>query len=217
MPRHKNRFGYQPREFVPLRNAADYFSNRQGRASSVVQTEPPHSDSADGSDYSDNDSDYSSDESASDSDPVRHATLYVDGAARSNHVGPSGAGAVLYDYGSHPQSYPDRRTYSRYLGVGGNNRAEYEALIFGLQKALDCGVTHLTANSDSQLVVQQVNRRWRVKSANLRPLCSKAQQLAGEFESFTLFHIPRDQNTEADAMAIDAINEFLTERELDLF
>ena len=143
------------------------------------------------------------------SDGERHAALFADGAARSNPNGPSGAGGVLYDcdWRGTVQFSFTITSYSHYLGVGSNNCAEYEALIIGLQEALDCGVTHLRAHMDSQLVVRQMRGTYQVRSETLRPLYWQAQQLAGEFESFTLLHIGREFNRTADQLAKAAIDK----------
>lgn len=98
-------------------------------------------------------------------------------------------------------------SYKRYLGVGSNNRAEYKALIIGLRAALGRGVTHLRAHMDSQLVVRQMRGTYRVRSETLWPLYEQAQQLADEFESFTLLHIGRELNGTADQLANAAIDE----------
>ena len=139
--------------------------------------------------------------------PVRYATLYVDGASRNN-PGEGGAGAVLYDYGSDPQCRPVRHSFSRYLGRATNNEAEYQALIMGLREALNLGVTHLTANSDSELVVRQVPQKgpdsYGTYAPNLIPLCEEVRWLSKQFISFTLVHISGKSNIEADALAKEA-------------
>lgn len=144
------------------------------------------------------------------SDGERHAALFADGAARSNPNGPSGAGGVLYDcdWRGVIQFGFTITSYSRYLGVGSNNHAEYKALIIGLQQALGRGVTHLRAHMDSQLVVRQMHGTCRVRSKTLWPLYQQAQQLADEFESCTLLHIGRELNGTADQLANAAIDEW---------
>lgn len=143
---------------------------------------------------------------AQDVKPVRHATLFVDGASRNN-PGQCGAGAVLYDYGSDPNCRPVRNTFKRYLGRATNNEAEYQALIMGLQEALVLGVTHLIAKSDSQLVVRQFYGDDCTDALNLIPLGKQVQQLREQFTSLILVHIGRKANREADALANQAIDE----------
>src|ERR1051325_1222175 len=92
--------------------------------------------------------------------------------------------------------------YSFTLGEScSNNVAEYQALIIGLQMALDLGVVYLEAYGDSKLVINQVNCQYDVKHEDLKPYFIYATQLIGKFESVLLEHIPRLENKRADALA----------------
>ena len=86
-------------------------------------------------------------------------------------------------------------------GVGTNNEAEYKALIAVFNRALESGVEELEVFGDSQLIVHQVNGRWRVKSDNLKELCKTAQELMGRFSTVRLKWIPREENQEADELS----------------
>ena len=87
--------------------------------------------------------------------------IYTDGGARGN-PGPAGIGAVIYD--------ADRRLVaevSEYLGVATNNQAEYQALIAALKKAVSLGAAELECYLDSELVVKQLKREYKVKNKAL--------------------------------------------------
>jgi probable phosphoglycerate mutase len=95
----------------------------------------------------------------------------------------------------------------RYAGVMTNNRAEYLALIAGLGKALEFSPLELEVCLDSELVVHQMNGRYRIRNADLKPLAVEAQQLLTRFPKVTLRHVPRSQNAGADALANRAMDE----------
>ena len=122
-------------------------------------------------------------------------TLRTDGGARGN-PGPGGAGFVLQD-----DEGAIVRSGGRFLGAVTNNQAEYEALVWGLQTALDHGVARLRVCADSELVVRQMNGVYRVKNAGLRPLFSKAQELLRRFDSAEIVHVRREMNAAADELA----------------
>jgi len=127
--------------------------------------------------------------------------LYVDGGSRGN-PGPSGAGAVIKG--------PDGAVVKRLkkgLGVGTNNRAEYMALIMGLEAALKLGGRRIKIFADSELMVRQISGRYKVKSPVLKPLYERAMLLRASFSAFTIKHIPRALNSEADALANEAMDK----------
>jgi len=94
-----------------------------------------------------------------------------------------------------------------YLGTATNNVAEYQALIHGLRFALERGATSVEVFSDSELLVRQLEGRYRVKNAGLVPLHREAQGLLARFASARVSHVPREQNREADALANRALDE----------
>jgi ribonuclease HI len=122
-------------------------------------------------------------------------TLRTDGGARGN-PGPGGAGFVLED-----ESGAVVRRGGRYLGSVTNNVAEYAALIWGLETALDHGVQRLRVCADSELVVRQMNGIYRVKNEGLKPLFASAQKLVKCFASAEVTHVRREQNAAADELA----------------
>ena len=126
--------------------------------------------------------------------------LYVDGGARGN-PGPAGIGArLLTADGDLVEELAD------YIGEATNNVAEYQALVAGLQMALDHGVRRLTVFADSELVVQQLNGQYRVKDAVLRGFHDQARRLLHEIPDVEVRHIPREQNAEADRLVNQAID-----------
>ena len=126
--------------------------------------------------------------------------INVDGAARGN-PGPAAIGAVIKD-----ETGKVLGRISRAIGVTTNNQAEYEAIIAALEKAVGMGAKQVTVKSDSKLVVEQVNGRYKIKNTGLRPLYLKVAQLAGSIESFSITYVPREQNAEADALANKALD-----------
>ena len=127
--------------------------------------------------------------------------LYCDGASRGN-PGPAGAGVVLID----PQGR-ERVRQGRYLGRTTNNVAEYQALLLGLEEAHHLQITRLQVFADSELLVKQLTGRYRVKSPHLLPLWNESRQALQRFEAYTITHIPREENREADAAANQAIDQ----------
>ncbi len=118
--------------------------------------------------------------------------IFTDGAAEPN-PGPAAIGAIIKD-----EQGKLITTISQPIGRATNNQAEYRAIIASLEHAIRLGANHVEIRSDSELVVRQINRRYRVKNAALKPLYQKVKQLQGLLEGFTITHIPRQQNTEAD-------------------
>jgi ribonuclease HI len=127
--------------------------------------------------------------------------LYVDGASRGN-PGPAGAGAVLYDPGGQKQGQ-----VSRYLGETTNNVAEYQALLRGLELALNQGVKNLQVLADSLLVVQQIKGAYQVKTPHLLPFWREAQKTLQKFDACAISHLDRSLNQEADRLARQAIDQ----------
>ena len=132
---------------------------------------------------------------------MKRAVLYADGAARGN-PGPAGAGAALLDEEGHQIGEA-----MRFLEHATNNVAEYTALIIGLEEAQRHDVQDLDIRMDSKLVVEQMNRKWKIKHPNLKPLAQQASALLDSFPKWQMRHVPREQNTIADALANRAIDE----------
>ena len=136
----------------------------------------------------------------------------TDGAARGN-PGPASAGAVLIDAdapGARDPLAPPLATISDYLGVQTNNVAEYTAVVRALGLAAELGAREVHLLLDSKLIVEQVHGRWRVKDAKLQPLHAEVRRRGSAgFARWTAVHVPRAQNTAADAMCNEAIDRAL--------
>ena len=120
-------------------------------------------------------------------------TIYTDGGARNN-PGPAATGVVIKDASGNIVT-----AYGEYLGKQTNNYAEYMAVISGLKKAKELGATEVACIADSKLVVEQLNRRWKVKEPTLQKLFVVAWNLIHQFKKVTFSHILRAGNKEADA------------------
>ncbi|MEK7580000.1 MAG: ribonuclease HI family protein [Patescibacteria group bacterium] len=129
--------------------------------------------------------------------------LYTDGGARNN-PGPAGAGFVIQGKKGEIVA-----TGKKYLGERTNNEAEYEALILGLKKALELEIKEIQVLMDSELVVRQMNRDYKVKDLELSKLFLKVWNLAGQFKKISYQHIPREKNTLADGLVNEVIDEGL--------
>ena len=145
-------------------------------------------------------------------DPARPAPGFLirtDGAARGN-PGPASSGAVLIRLdrpdARDPRARPDA-TISEYLGIRTNNVAEYIGVVRAVALALELGAERVEMLLDSNLIVEQLHGRWRVKDAKLKPLWAEALQTLRQLPGgWTAAHVPRAQNTLADALANEAID-----------
>lgn len=127
-------------------------------------------------------------------------TAYIDGGARGN-PGPAGAGVYIQDSAG-------RVVFAGgfFLGSRTNNQAEYSGLIRALD-LLECAqADDIAIFSDSELMVRQVNGEYRVKSPGLKPLYAEAMDRLGRFGTWRMRHVPRENNTQADAMANRAMD-----------
>lgn len=125
----------------------------------------------------------------------------IDGAARGN-PGPASYGVVVRD-----PSGAVVAKLKKYMGRSTNNVAEYYALIATLDYAQSHGIRALRIESDSELLVKQMHSRYKVRSADLRPLFEQAKKMSRGLESFIIEHVFRERNREADALANQALDE----------
>jgi ribonuclease HI len=129
------------------------------------------------------------------------AILNTDGGARGN-PGPAGIGVVL-----RTADGDVIEEIGRGIGEATNNVAEYAAIIAGLELALKHGVTDLEILIDSELVAAQLEGRWKIKNDRLRALAVSARSLISRFDSVTISHVRRAQNTRADRLANVGMDE----------
>ncbi len=127
--------------------------------------------------------------------PVTEYTMFFDGCSKSN-PGEAGIGAVIYN-----NSLEEIAVVSKGIGIHSNNEAEYMALIEGLQTLLHRGIRNVLVFGDSQLVINQVTKVYKVKSENLIPLYNQAQELIKQFNYIEFKHILRSKNKRADQLA----------------
>ena len=119
----------------------------------------------------------------------------IDGASRGN-PGPSSIGIVF--------SEGDKtviKEFFEFLGTHTNNHAEYTALIRALEISLENNYRDLEVKSDSELVVNQINKIYKVRDPDIKELYEKAVSLIKRLNSFNIFYIPREENSKADKLA----------------
>ncbi len=126
--------------------------------------------------------------------------IYTDGAARGN-PGPAGAGAILRD--------AEGRTVAEIaepLGHATNNVAEWTAVHLALKEARRLGATHVDMRMDSELVARQISGIYRVKHPDLKPIHEAVMELLRALEGYTVGHVPRELNKDADRLSNVAID-----------
>src|ERR1700678_2163911 len=139
--------------------------------------------------------------SARENPPGRHLVAFSDGGARGN-PGPSGYGVVVQDEAGRKVA-----TLSEYLGHQTNNFAEYQGLIAALEYAVANGHKALKVISDSELLVRQIKGIYKVKNAALQDLHGRAKELIAKLEWFSIGHVLRGHNEEADRLANAAMDK----------
>lgn len=139
-----------------------------------------------------------------------HVTTYTDGGARGN-PGPAAIGCVLTNHTTGKTTL-----LKEYLGRMTNNQAEYSALIRALEMARDQEATHVQCFLDSELIVKQMKRIYKIKNEGLASLFLSAWNLAATFQSISFTHIPRVRNRAADRLVNEALDE-VRKKSLDVY
>jgi ribonuclease HI len=125
----------------------------------------------------------------------------IDGGSRGN-PGPAAWGvAVLDEAGSCTAGHHGL------IGRATNNVAEYHGLIEALKLAERSGAEAVELQADSELIVRQIEGRYRVRHPDLKPLHAEALRLARGFKSFHLRHVPREDNRDADRLVNEALDD----------
>lgn len=132
---------------------------------------------------------------------MKKLIIYTDGGARGN-PGPAGIGVVVQS----PKSKVQSRKFSKYIGEATNNQAEYRALIFGLSKAKEFDANEIICFLDSELLVNQLTGKYKVKNRGLAPLVADVFRLTNKFKKVDFRYIPREKNKEADKLVNEAID-----------
>jgi ribonuclease HI len=130
-------------------------------------------------------------------------TVNVDGGARGN-PGPAAIGVVVCDDEGEVLEEVGEK-----IGEATNNVAEYRALLRGIELAAEHGATDLQLIGDSELVVRQVEGRYKVKNAGIKPLHAEVKRALGGFDSWSIRHVRRGSNAEADRLVNQALDGVL--------
>src|SRR5438552_15283123 len=133
--------------------------------------------------------------------PAHYLVAHSDGGARGN-PGPAGYGVVIHDEGGRKIA-----ALSQYLGHQTNNFAEYQGLIAALEYAIEHEYKALKLISDSELLVRQIKGIYKVKNSVLRDLHARAKELIAKLEWFSIKHVLRGENSEADQLANEAMDK----------
>jgi ribonuclease HI len=125
----------------------------------------------------------------------------IDGASRGN-PGPASYAVVIRD-----PSGKAILELAKNIGRETNNVAEYYALLAALDYATSHNISSLRIRSDSELLVRQMQGRYKVKSADLKPLHERASKMAKQLGYFAIEHVRRELNRDADALANVALDQ----------
>ena len=134
-------------------------------------------------------------------EPDTELIVCTDGGARGN-PGPAAIGVSICN--------PDGDelvAIGETIGDTTNNVAEYSAVVVGLRKAAELGARVVEVRSDSMLLVEQVNGRYKVRKDHLKRLVSEVREAARAFDKVTFRHVPRERNTRADELLNAALDE----------
>ncbi len=133
-------------------------------------------------------------------------TIHADGGSRGN-PGPSGAGAIIRDALGNSVA-----SVSKFLGTRTNNFAEYEAVILAFEAlaklvpSAERETTAVVVKLDSELVVKQMKKEYKVKHPVLKEQQARLAQVASAFGTVSFTHIPREENADADTLANAAMD-----------
>ena len=127
--------------------------------------------------------------------PQSYWIAHIDGGARGN-PGPAGYGVVITDLAGRKVA-----ALSEYLGHQTNNYAEYHGLLAALDYALEHDGKALKVVADSELLVKQIRGEYRVKSPSLLELHQRARSMISKLDWFSIQHVLRGGNQEADRLA----------------
>ncbi len=131
---------------------------------------------------------------------MSHLTVNVDGGARGN-PGPAAIGVVLRD--GEGQVLEE---VGETIGEATNNVAEYRALLRGIELAKAHSASDLELIGDSELVVRQVEGRYKVKNAGMKDLHAEVVRLLRDFDVWSIRHVRRGENGDADRLVNEALD-----------
>lgn len=130
----------------------------------------------------------------------RPLVIHIDGASRGN-PGPAAYAVVVESSDGAPVA-----SFAKKLGIATNNFAEYQALLAALRYAEQNSARQVRVVSDSELLVRQIQGRYKVRSEDLKPLYDEAKGLIGQLDSFSIAHTLREGNRQADRLANQALD-----------
>jgi ribonuclease HI len=131
----------------------------------------------------------------------RRLRVNVDGGARGN-PGPAAIAAVV--------ATPEGEVLSEHkesIGEATNNVAEYRALLLGIERARALGASEVDLAGDSELIVRQVRGEYKVKDSGLKPLHAEVTRALDQFDDWSIRHVRRDENAEADRLVNEALDQ----------
>ena len=128
-------------------------------------------------------------------------TAHIDGGARGN-PGPAAYGVVMRDGDGKVLA-----ELGKYLGAQTNNYAEYSGLLAALEYAQQHGFTAMKVFSDSELLVKQIKGQYKVSSPILRPLFDQAKKMIAHLQHFSIQHVFREQNRDADRLVNKVLDQ----------
>ena len=126
---------------------------------------------------------------------------HIDGGSRGN-PGPAAYGVAIETAQGQPVT-----AFAKFIGKTTNNFAEYQGLLAALEYALSHGYPRLRVLTDSELMARQISGQYKVRSPDLKPLHDKAQAMIARLESFSIRHVYREHNREADRLANKAMDD----------
>jgi len=126
---------------------------------------------------------------------------HIDGGSRGN-PGPAAYGMTVETAQGQPVI-----ALGKFIGRTTNNFAEYHGLLAALEYALSHGYARLRVLTDSELMARQISGQYKVRSPDLKPLFDKAREMIARLESFSIRHVYREQNREADRLANQAMDD----------
>jgi ribonuclease HI len=131
--------------------------------------------------------------------------VHVDGGARGN-PGPAAIGAVASD----PDSGETLLERGEFIGETTNNVAEYKGVLLALELARELEAKQVEVVNDSELVARQIGGQYKVKNAGLKPLHAQVMAELREFDGWAVRNVRREENTRADELVNEALDEALS-------
>jgi len=130
----------------------------------------------------------------------KELTIYTDGGSRGN-PGPAAIGYVIQE-----NNGQEVETGSKFIGIKTNNEAEYMALISALKQAIKLKANTVNVYADSELIIKQLKKEYRVKQPHLKILLETVEKLTVKLNKVTFTHIKREFNKEADLLVNQALD-----------